>query len=150
VPARSCAESARERSIHPGALHRNEVEGLTVHLGEPVDVTSQIGWQLSWPGYKEVWSLVHLIPFMASFPGGQLTVTYTLDSDVQADPVVLSGFQISKDGGAQWGQRYSVLMQHVRMVSIPNPDDSLLAVASELMEQTQGDDHNFRGPHLLF
>ncbi len=132
-----------------GKFTEVKLTGLTVRLGEPVEVTSQIGWRMIWPHY-DTWSFVHLTPMMARFPGGELIVTYALDPDTQANPVFISGFQISKDGGEHWGLRYSVVMQHIPMIFIQQPGDSLMALPSDLMEQTPGDDRNLRGPLWRF
>lgn len=126
-----------------------ELNHLTVRLGKPVEVTAQIGWHMRWLSHQ-AWSFVHLTPMMARFPAGELIVTYALDPDTQDNPVFLSGYQISKDGGEQWGLRYSVLMQHIPMIFIPGPDDSLTALPSEMMEASPGDDHNLRGPLWRF
>jgi hypothetical protein len=93
---------------------------------------------------------VHLTPFMAKFPKGELIVTYTLDPDTLTKPVTLSGFQISRDGGEHWGRRYGVLMQHIPMIFVPKPHDSLMAIASELFRKTPGDERNFQGSYYLF
>lgn len=132
-----------------GKFTEIKLRGLTIRLGEPVEVTAQTGWHMSWPHY-DLWSFVHLTPMMARFPDGELIVTYALDPDTQANPAFLSGFQISKDGGTHWGLRYSVIMQHIPMIFIPEPDNSLMALPSELMEQTPGDDRNLRGPLWRF
>lgn len=135
--------------FHQGKSAEVKLKGLNVCVGDPVEVTAQSGWHMSWPNH-EAWSFVHLTPMAARFPNGELIVTYALDPDTQANPVFLSGFQISKDGGAHWGLRYSVLMQHIPMIFIPEPDDSLAALPAELMERTAGDDRNLRGPMWRF
>lgn len=126
-----------------------KLNGLTVRLGEPVEVTEQLGWHMNWAGHDS-WSFVHLTPMLAKFPKGNLLATYTLDPDTQANPVFISGFQISQDGGQHWGHRYSMIMQHIPMVFIPEPPDSLMALPSEPMAQTPGDEHNFSGTILHF
>ncbi|MGH9344911.1 MAG: sialidase family protein, partial [Terriglobia bacterium] len=132
-----------------GRFTEVRLKGLTVRLGDPVEITSQIGWHMNWPQHN-TWSFVHLTPIAARFPNGELIVTYTLDPDTQANPIFLSGFQMSKDGGEHWGLRYGVIMQHIPMIFIPQPDDSLMALPSELMSQTPGDDRNLRGPLWRF
>src|SRR5471032_1421130 len=79
---------------------------LRVWLGRPVQVTAQIGWGMNWvhPGWQPGWSFVHLTPYLAKFPGGNLIATYTMDPDTQQNPFFLSAFQISRDGGAHWGR----------------------------------------------
>lgn len=150
----TCAVSYAQKLANAGLFQRNEfsnvkLRGLQVSLGRPVEVTAQIAWHLRWPRHN-VWSFVNLTPIMARFPDGNLIVTYTLDPDTQANPVFVSGFQISKDGGKDWGRRYSLIMQHIPMIFIPQPDDSLMALPSELMGQTRGDDRNFHGPLYRF
>lgn len=125
------------------------LNGLTVRLGEPVEVNEQLGWHMTWAGH-DGWSFVHLTPMLAVFPKGNLLTTYTLDPDTQANPVFISGFQISQDGGQHWGHRYSMIMQHIPMIFIPKLPDSLIALPSELMAQTPGDEHNFSGTLLNF
>lgn len=127
-----------------------DLKGLRVWLGQPVQVTAQIGWKMSWPQVKETYSFIHLTPFLAKFPSGQLIGIYTLDPDTQANPVFASGFQISKDGGAHWGRRYSMIMQHISVFFVPKPDNALLAVPSEMFEKTAGDEQNLQGPYYLF
>jgi BNR repeat protein len=141
-----------------------ELKGLRVWLGKPVQVTAQVGWQQSGPWYDthgsngepanargaSSWAFIHLTPFMARFPSGELIVTYTLDSDTDSNPVTVSGFQISKDGGEHWGRRYSLLMQHMTMTFVPKAPDSLLGLPSEMVQQSPGDEHNYRGPYYLF
>jgi hypothetical protein len=127
-----------------------DLRGMHVWLGQPVQVTAQLGWKMGWPHYEWEHAFTHLTPTMARFPGGELLATYALDSDAQSNPVFASGYQISKDGGAHWGRRYSMLMQHIPMTFIPKPDDALMALPSELFQQTPGDEHNFVGPYYLF
>ncbi len=127
-----------------------DLQGLRVWLGEPVQVTAQLGWKMGWPGYEWEHAFTHLTPDMAKFPNGELIATYALDSDAQSNPVFSTGYQISTDSGAHWGRRYSMLMQHIPMIFISKPDDSLLAVPSELFERTEGDGYNFVGPYYLF
>ncbi len=130
-----------------------DLKGLRVWMGRPVRVTSQLAWQtVVWPfGPKDVKGTFYsVIPTMAKFPGGNLIAMYTLDPDSFEDPVSISGFQISRDGGQHWGRRYSVLMHHNPMTFIPIKDDSLLGVASELHQRVPGDDRNFVGPLWIF
>ena len=131
-------------------MHEVDLKGLRVWLGQPVQVTAQIGWQMSWPDFQDRYSGIHLTPFMARFPNGELIGIYTLDPDTQSNPVFASGFQISKDGGAHWGRRYSMLMQHISVFFVPKPNNSLLALPSEMFEKTLGDVQNFQGPYYLF
>ena len=121
-----------------------------VWLGQPIPFAAQTGWQSSGPNVPVGWSYVHLTPFLAKFPHGELIVTYALDPDTLNKPLILSGFQISRDGGSHWGQRYGALMQHIPMIFVSQPNNSLLAIASELSQQNSGDEHNFRGPAYLF
>ena len=131
-------------------MQKEDLQGISVWLGQPVPVTAQLGWKIGWPNYEWEHGFTHLTPTMARFPKGELIATYTLDSDTQSNPVFASGYQISKDGGAHWGRRYSMLMQHVNVIFIPKPNDSLMALPSELFQQTPGDEHNFAGPYYLF
>ncbi len=134
-------------SMKPVTLH-----GLKVWMGKPVQVTAQVGWKVEWAhkDWEPSWAFIHLTPYLAKFPGGNLIATYAMDPDNQDNPMFVSGFQISKDGGAHWGRRYSLLMQHIPMIFIPKEDDSLLAIASETMQRTPGDEHNFVGPAYIF
>ena len=129
-----------------------QLHGLKVWLGKPVQVTAQIGWGMSWvhPGWQPGWSFIHLTPYLAKFPGGNLIATYPMDPDTQQNPFFLSAFQISRDGGAHWDRRYATLIQHIPMVFIPKENDSLLGIASELMYKSDGDTRNFVGPYYLF
>ena len=134
----------------PTSMQEVTVEGLRVRLGQPVQVTAQIGWEVGWPQFMGKHAFTHLTPALARFPQGELIGTYTLDPDTQSNPVFVSGFQISKDGGAHWGRRYSLLMQHIAVIFLPKPNDSLMALPSEMYQETPGDEHNFRGPYYLF
>lgn len=130
-----------------------DLERVRVWLGQPVQITAQLGWQMSWTGHDPVdpqWAFIHLTPFLARFPKGNLIATYALDTDSNDNPLTISGYQISKDGGAHWGRRYSVLMQHEEMVFIPKAEDTLLAVASEYVPAKPGDEHNLVGPCYRF
>lgn len=132
------------------SMQEMDLPGLTVWLGAPVEVTAQLGWKIGWPHYEWEHAFTHLTPTLARFPRGELIATYTLDSDTQSNPVFASGYQISNDGGAHWGRRYSMLMQHVNMIFVPKPGDSLMALPSEFFQQTPGDERNFVGPYYLF
>lgn len=112
-------------------MQKEDLQGISVWLGQPVPVTAQLGWKIGWPNYEWEHGFTHLTPTMARFPKGELIATYTLDSDTQSNPVFASGYQISKDGGAHWGRRYSMLMQHVNVIFIPKPNDSLMALPSD-------------------
>ena len=159
-------------------MQKVDLKGVRVWLGRPVQVTAQMGFHESWywgqgeslssfehlmlqgvTSYHESsgqaeswWSLVHLTPYLARFPEGQLVTTYALDPDVHVPPIRVSGFQISTDGGEHWGRRYSLLMQHIPMVFVPKPNNSLMAIPSEMFEKTPGDEHehNYTGPYYLF
>jgi hypothetical protein len=124
--------------------------GGRVWLGKPVLVTEQIGWKISWPTHKDSLAFVHLTPYLAKFPDGNLFVSYALDPDDLAAPVRVSGYQISKDGGQHWGHRYSVLMTHLAMVYVPSDHDSLLMFSGELVPQNPGDNRNFVAPAYRF
>src|SRR5580698_9962024 len=119
-------------------MQQTDLPGATVWLGKPVQITSGLAWQMFWPNYMGIHAFSHLTPTLARFPKGELIATYTLDSDTQSNPVFSSAYQISRDGGATWGRRYSMIMQHVNMIFLPKPNDSLLAVASEFFEATPG------------
>lgn len=131
------------------AFKEVNLNGIKVRLGDPVEVTSQMGWRVVWSKFDR-WTFVHLTPILAKFPNGDLLATYTLDPDTQQNPQFSSAFQISHDGGLHWGTRYGVLMQHIPMIFIPEPNNSLMALPSEIMPLTSGDKHNFRGPLLTF
>lgn len=126
-----------------------ELKGLRVSLGEPVQVTAQVAWHMIWPQH-DTWSFINATPLMARFPDGNLIVTYPLDPDTHDNPVYSTGFQISKDDGAHWGIRYSVIMQHMTMIFIPAADDSLILLPSETMALSPGNNYNFQGPYIRF
>src|SRR4029077_9516644 len=92
----------------------------------------------------------HFFPSIARFPKGHLIAIYCLDADSALDPVFVNGFQISRDGGASWERRYTLIMQHNSDDFVPLGDDALLAIPSELMQRVPGDDRNFVGPSTLF
>ena len=144
------AQTASSDLFSPSKMQEVDLNGLHVRLGKPVQVTAQVGWQMGWPQFKDAHAFIHLTPFLARFPGGELIGIYTLDPDTQSNPVFASGLQISKDGGAHWGRRYSMIMQHISVLFVPKPDDSLLALPSEMFEQTPGDERNLQGPYYLF
>ena len=125
-----------------------DLKGLTVRLGDPIQVTAQVGWHINTFNFDR-WSFIHLTPMLAKFPKGELIATYALDPDTQQNPYFLSAFQISKDSGEHWGTRYGMLIQHIPLTFVPAADDSLIALPSELL----GDGHasrNLHGPYLRF
>lgn len=151
LSSRAAAFAQAAPQLFPrGQMRRVDLTALTVWLGQPLEVTAQLGWQMFWPQYEGIHSFTHLTPTLAHFPRGELIATYTLDPDTQSNPVFASGFQISRDGGAHWGRRYSMIMQHCNMIFISKPHDSLLAPASELFLATPGDEHNLVGSYYLF
>lgn len=126
-----------------------DLNGLKVLAGTPVEVTEGQGWHIYWSKWDR-WTFIHLTPFLAKFPDGDLIATYTLDPDTQQNAQFASAFQISHDGGRTWGTRYTTLMQHIPMIFIPAPNNSLMALPSELMGTGSDPDHNFTGPLLTF
>ncbi len=128
-----------------------ELPGVRVWLGTPVQVTAQIGWKMEWPHVKDEpdWSFIHLTPSLARFPGGNLVAAYALDPDTDDNPFFNSAVQFSRDGGAHWGRRYNLVMQHNPMIFLPKPNDSLLAVPSEFVLQP-GNARTFIGSGYLF
>lgn len=148
--AANFGQTAGSGLFSPSTMEEVSVDGLRVRLGQPIQVTAQIGWEVGWPQFMGKRAFTHITPALARFPQGELIATYTLDPDTQSNPVFVSGFQISKDGGAHWGRRYSLLMQHITVIFLPKPDDSLMALPSEMFQETPGDEHNFRGPYYLF
>lgn len=134
------------------AMKEVGLSGLRVWLGKPIQVTAQIGWGTTWAHSERpvAWCFTRLAPFLAKFPRGNVIATYVMDSDSNEDPFFLSGFQISKDGGAHWGRRYGTLIQHISMVFIPQEHDSLMALPSEIMYRAEGDRRNFVGPYYRF
>src|ERR1700722_4548064 len=130
-----------------------DLSGLQVWLGAPVQVTAQLGWQENWTGHDPrdpQACFIHLTPYLAQFPRGNLIATYAMDTDSNDNPVSLSAYQISDDGGAHWGRRCTVLMQHESMVFVPKPHNSLLAVASEFVQPPSGSKRDLVGPTYLF
>ena len=62
-----------------------DLNGIRLRVGNPVEVTSQLGWHIS--GLKwDRWTFVHLTPFLARFPNGDLLATYAMDPDTQQNP----------------------------------------------------------------
>jgi hypothetical protein len=126
-----------------------DLNGIRLRVGDPVEVTSQLGWHIS--GLKwDRWTFVHLTPFLARFPNGDLLATYAMDPDTQQNPQFSSAYQISHDGGRTWGMRYTTLIQHIPMIFIPAPNNSLIALPSEVMGTGPQPDRNFTGPLLAF
>ncbi len=143
---------ATEPASHAG-MKEVTLDGLHVWLGQPVEVTKQIGWGQEWvhsqaePSY----SFIHLTPYMDRFPNGNLIVTYAMDPDTQVNPICLSAFQISSDAGRHWGRRYTTVMQHNPLIFIPKPDsDSLLGLPCELMSLSAAQPNVYAGPAYLF
>jgi len=160
---RSAGPAVNPEMFAPANMTEVKLNGLTVRLGKPVEVASVLGWEVGWrpaehyiagatrdPSAHFSRAGTHLVPFLARVPRGNLIATYALDPDTQENPVYVNGFQFSQDGGAHWGKRYTVIMQHQELVYIPKPPDSLLGVASELTERTPGDNRNLIGPAYLF
>ena len=146
-----------ERMARPSGLFdhsemkRVDLKGLKIWLGKPVLVASQISWATSWPGEdgRIKTEYVHPFPVLGKFPRGELIAGYSLVPDVDDDPVMLSGYQISADGGIHWDRRQSVLSQQPAVFEADGPD-ALLAIPYNLIERTPGDEHNFLGPTYLF
>lgn len=126
-----------------------KLDGLRVRLGDPFQITAQVGWHVNSFNFDH-WSFIHLTPMLARFPKGELIATYALDPDSQQNPFFLSAFQLSTDGGANWGTRYGVLMQHIPLIFIPEEPDSLIALPSELLGDWTGSNQNLHGPYLRF
>ena len=160
----SAGQSDTSDLFSRAVMQEVDMKGLRVWIGHPTQVTAQLGWQQSGPPYDKydwngepakvrgssAWASVHLTPYMARFPHGELLVTYALDPDTYSNPVTVSAFQISKDDGRHWGRRYSLLMQHMTMMFVPKAPNSLLALPSEMFQATPGDATNYRGPSYLF
>lgn len=125
-----------------------DLKGLHVRLGDPIQVTAQLGWRVSTFNFDR-FAFIHLTPTLGKFPNGELIATYTLDPDTQANPYFLSGFQISKDRGEHWGTRYATLIQHIPMTFIPAANNSLIALPSELLGGREGN-QNLHGPYVKF
>ena len=92
---------------------------------------------------------MHFFPYVARFPAGGLLASYCLDPDTNDNPVFVGGTQISPDGGAHWGRRATGLELHP-MVFVPKPNNSLMGIPYEIMQQSVGDEHNFVAPSFLF
>jgi len=135
-----------------------KVKGLRVSLGQPVQVTAQLGYrlrgelgtapspELAWRD----WAFIHAVPQLAKFPGGELIVTYTMVPDTNANPFEISGHQISRDGGKTWGPRSTIIMEHQPMVFVADGDNALVAIPAYLYQRTAGDEHNFRAAYTRF
>ena len=140
----------------PGGGESHDLNGLRVWMGIPVRVTSQLGWQtVLWPfeAKDSRGTFIQETPALAKFPDSHLKSSlYPMDADYYDNPVSLSAFQISRDGGrhCQGAVASSVLMHHNPMIYIPGQDDSLLRVASELHQRVPGDDRNFVGTLWIF
>ncbi len=146
----SSALAAQDKS-HAG-MKAIDLDGLRVWLGQPQEVTKQIGWSSGETHGEDVrsWSFIHMTPYMARFPQGNLVVTYTMDPDTQTNPICLSAFQISSDGGTHWGRRYSAINQHNPLIFLPKEDDSLLGVACEFTRLSAAEPTTFTGPAYWF
>lgn len=111
-----CA-GAEEGLFERSSMTEIEREGVRIRLGRPIQVTSQLPWQVRVMGQEKVdsggwdmgWAFLHPVPCIARFPGGELMVTYSLVPDTNANPMDITGLQISRDGGKTWGRRHTIL-----------------------------------------
>lgn len=111
-------------------------DGLTVHLGEPIEAMASIG---------HAW-----FPSLARFPSGELLLAYSLVADTNENHFDLSGYQVSADGGHTWTPRYDILPEHQQMIYLPQADEALLALPAYLYTLTPGAQHNFCGAATRF
>jgi len=134
------------------AVKEVKLAGLTVRLGQPIEVTKQIGWGMEWVHNEgePSWSFIHLTPYLDRFPNGNLIVTYAMDPDTQVNPICLSAFQISRDQGRSWGRRHTVIMQHNPLVFVPGKDDSLLGLPCEFARLSREEPNTYVAPAYLF
>jgi hypothetical protein len=150
------AQTGDSNLFSPARMTEFKLKGLRVRLGQPVQVTAQLGWQMRTAYTKkttyptEEWAFVHAVSTMASFPKGELIVTYTMVPDTNDNPFNLSGFQISRDAGETWGPRSTIIAEHQSMIYVPEDDDSLMAIPSYLYQRTPGDERNFRAAYTRF
>ena len=126
------------------------LEGLSVSLGQPIQLTAQLGWKVGWPNYE--WEHAFHSPDShdGEVPQGGV------------DRHVHAGFRYSVESGIcqrlpDFEKRWRALgtaLQHadaahqrdLRAQAQRFPDGATL----ELFEQTPGDEHNFTGPYYLF
>ncbi|MEZ4865094.1 MAG: sialidase family protein [Caldilineaceae bacterium] len=113
-----------------------QVNGVSVHLGEPIPVMESVGH--GW------------FPALARFPTGELLLTYSLAADTNENHFDLSGYQVSADGGHSWTPRYDIIPEHQPMIYLPQPDGALFALPAYLYAVAAGDHHNFCGAAMRF
>ena len=113
-----------------------KLNGLTVHLGEPIQVTESVGH--GW------------FPSLARFPTGELLVAYSLAADTNENGLDISGYLLSRDSGQSWSRRYDIVPEHQPMIYVPQADGALFAIPAYLFANASDDQHNFHGAAIRF
>ena len=153
-----CA-GAEEGLFDRSSMTEIEREGVRIRLGQPIQVTSQLAWQVRIMGQEKVdsggwdmgWAFLHPVPCIARFPGGELMVTYSLVPDTNANPMDITGLQISRDGGKTWGRRHTILPEHQPMIYVPQKEgNSLMGIPAYIYPRSEGDRRNFTAPYYRF
>ena len=119
-----------------GKMTKVKLQGLTVRLGQPIQVTDTIG---------HAW-----FPTLAKFPSGELMVTYAVAADSNANPYSVRGFQISRDGGQSWGHRYDIITDLQPAIYVPQEEGSLLAILAHLYRPDPEERHNLHTVYTRF
>ena len=126
----------QDNLLSTGKMTTVKLQGLTVGLGEPIQVTDTFG---------HAW-----FPTLAKFPSGELMVTYAVSPDSNANAFSVLAFQISKDGGQSWGHRYDIIPEIQPAIFVPQEEGSLLAILAHLYLPDQEEKHNLHGVYTRF
>ena len=126
----------QDNLLSTGKMTTVKLQGLTVGLGEPIQVTDTFG---------HAW-----FPTLAKFPSGELMVTYAVSPDSNANAFSVLAFQISKDGGQSWGHRYDIIPEIQPAIFVPQEEGSLLAILAHLYRPDQEERHNLHGVYTRF
>lgn len=143
----SAGETQKADLFSGPGMKQVQLQGLTVRLGQPVQVSAQQPWREEPDG---PWAFIHPVPTIARFPSGELMVAYSLVADTNQNPTYVSAFQISTDGGRSWGHRYDVIPDHQPWIYLPEPDGALLAIPAHLHQDDPEDFRNFHAPFTRF
>ena len=80
------SQQKKSDNLFAGTSFRNiGLNGITLRVGDPVEVTSQLGWHIVGSKWDR-WTFVHITPFLAQFSNGDLLATYAMDPDTQQNP----------------------------------------------------------------
>ena len=119
-----------------GEMTKVRLQRLSVRLGQPIPVTQTIG---------HAW-----FPTLAKFPSGELIVTYAVSADSNANPYSVRAFQISRNGGHNWGHRYDLITDLQPAIYVPQGEGSLLAILAHLYQPEREERHNLHTSYNLF